>query len=108
MAVEQLDNTQPSKQHKVVTTSSYHAHHYILFSLGLECRFFIGLIAPHDCRPNLYVRQANFYVRQYGGMIIQIYKNKSVFLLLFTFRVLEKINHLLGLLLTVHDYMLGC
>ena len=54
-----------------------------LFSLGLECCFFIGLIASRDCRPNLYVRQANFYVRQYGGIIIQSLKNKSVFLLLF-------------------------
>ena len=45
--------------------------HRNLFSLGLECRIVIGLIAPRDCRPNLYVRQANFYVRQYGGIVIQ-------------------------------------
>ena len=81
----------------------------MLFSLGLECLFFIGLIAPRDCRPNLYVQQANFYVRQYGGIIIQSLKKKSVFLLLFIYMVLEKINHLhvLSLLLTVHGYMLG-
>ena len=48
-----------------------HTLQHYLFSLGLECRFFIGLIAPRDCRPNLYVRQANFNVRQYGGIIIQ-------------------------------------
>ena len=59
--------------------------HYIvdmhLFSFWLKCRFFIGLIAPRDCRPNL-------YVRQYGGIKIQSLKNKSVFLWLFTYMVL--------------------
>ena len=55
----------------------------ILFSLELECHFIIGLIASHDCRPNLYVRRANFFIPQYGGITIKSLKNKSVFLLLF-------------------------
>ena len=93
------------------------------FSLSLKCRFFIGLIAQHDCRPNLYVQQANFYVRENGRIIILSVKNESVVLLLLNYvyvniyfitlfvrvyMVLEKINHLLCLLLTVHGYMLGC
>ena len=56
---------------------------YIYHYFPSECRFFIGLIAPRDRRPNLYVPQANYYVRQYRGIIIQSLKNKSVFLLLF-------------------------
>ena len=79
-----------------------------VFSLGLDCRFFINLIASRDCRPNLYVRQTKVYVRQYGGIIIQIFKKQiGVSVITYIYGPRE-INQLLGLLLTVYGYILGC
>lgn len=53
-------------------------HVVILFSLVIKCRFFICLIALRDRRSNLSVMYANLYVQQYGVIIIQSLKNKSV------------------------------
>ena len=65
-------NVIPGKSSVVISIlNGLHTLQHYLFSLGLECRFFIGLIAPRHFRPNLYVRHANFNVRQYGGIIIQ-------------------------------------
>lgn len=61
---------------------------------------FIVLIAPRDYRPNLYVRQANVYVRQYGEFIIQSVKKQisvSVIILLVNYTSLSRASSVISI-----------